>query len=117
MANRNLLTSIEQEIELHHDDFMQIRSLLIDQKVSNYPIFIFQKPSQSILGKKLIDASQSKDRWNIFITHLEELYIKKIILEEKLADFQFQYKNNNDMFCILMIDEEEYSFVFTPMNV
>lgn len=118
MANRTILVSIENEMEKFHDEFLQIRSLLIDQQVSNYPIFIFQKPSQTILGKKIIDAAQSTDRWNIFVTHLEELYLKKIILEEKLADFQFQYKNNNDKFCILMIDEsDDYSFIFTPMNL
>ncbi len=118
MANKDILLSIEHEINYNLENFIQIRSLIIDQKVSNYPIFIFQKPSQTILGKKILDQAQSQEKWNVFITHLEELFHKKIILEEKLADFQFQYKNNNDKFCILMIDEtDEYAFVFTPMHL
>jgi hypothetical protein len=116
MAHRDLLFSIEKEVEMHHEDFIHVRSLIIDQQVSNYPIFIFQKPSVSILGKKLRDESQSPDKWNIYITHLEELYLKKIILEDKLPDFQFQYKNNSDKFCILMIDDDDYSFIFVPMT-
>lgn len=116
MLKKEVLISIEQEIERHQEDFIHIRSLVIDQQVSNYPILVFQKPSQSILGKKILDASHSVDRWNVFLTHLEELYHKKIILEDKLQDFQFQYKNNNDKFCILVIDESEnYSFVFVPI--
>lgn len=116
MASRETLFSIEKVIETHTEQFLQVRTLLIDQKISNYPIFIFQKPSQTILGRKIIDQSQNIERWNIFITHLEELYSKKIIVEDKLQDFQFQYKNNHDKYCILLIEnDEEYSFLFTPI--
>ena len=88
----------------------------IEQKVSNYPIFVFQRPSQTILGKRIIDQTQNKEKWNIFITHLEELYHKKVVVEDKLEDFKFQYKNNHDKYCILLIEsEEEYSFLFTPI--
>ena len=116
MAKRDNLFSIEKVIELHGEELLQIRTLLIEQKISNYPIFIFQKPSQTILGKKIIDQNQNREKWNIHITHLEELYLNKVILEDKLADFQFQYKNNHDKYCILLIEsEEDYSFLFTPI--
>lgn len=116
MANRELLKSIEALVEMQNEHFLQIRNLLIDQQVSNYPIYIFQKPSQNVLGKKILDQAQNPQQWNIFVTHLEELYLKKIILEEKLEDFKFQYKNNHDKYCILLIEnEEEYSFIFSPI--
>jgi hypothetical protein len=116
MANRELLKSIESLIDTQNENFLQIRTLLIDQQVSNYPIFIFQKPSQNILGKKILDQAQNIEKWNIFITHLEELFVKKIVLEEKLDDFKFQYKNNHDKYCILLIEnEDEFSFLFTPI--
>ncbi len=116
MAKRDNLFSIEKVIETHGEQFLQIRTLLLDQEVSNYPILIFQKPSQTILGRRILDQSQNNEKWNVFITHLEELYLKKVILEDKLADFQFQYKNNHDKYCILLIEnEEEYSFLFTPI--
>jgi hypothetical protein len=118
MMAKDILISIENEVAKHQEHLIQVRSLIIDQSISNYPIFVFQKPSQAILGSKIIDAAMSTDRWSIFITHLEELYHKKIILEEKLADFQFQYKNNNDKYCILLIENvDEYSFIFTPMEI
>lgn len=116
MAKRDNLYSIEKVIELKNEELLQIRTVLIEQKVSNYPIFVFQKPSQTILGKKILDQSQNSENWNVFVTHLEELYHKKIVIEDKLEDFQFQYKNCNDKFCILLIEnEEEYSFLFTPI--
>ncbi|MBL7788900.1 MAG: hypothetical protein JNL75_03595 [Chitinophagales bacterium] len=116
MAKRDNLFSIEKVIELKSEELLQIRTMIVDQNISNYPIFVFQKPSQTILGKKIIDQSQSQEKWNVFITHLEELYHKKIVVEDKLDDFKFQYKNNNDKYCILLIEnEEEYSFLFTPI--
>lgn len=116
MAKRETLFSIEQLVEQKNEEFLQLRTLLIDQKVSNYPIFVFQKPSQTVLGRKILDQAQNSSKWNVFVTHLEELFNKKVILEDKLADFQFQYKNNHDKYCILLIDEhEEYSFIFIPI--
>jgi hypothetical protein len=116
LAKRDNLFSIEKVIETHGEQFLQVRTLLLDQKISNYPILIFQKPSQTVLGRRILDQSQNGEKWNVFITHLEELYLKKVILEDKLADFQFQYKNNHDKYCILLIEnEEEYSFLFTPI--
>lgn len=116
MAKRDNLFDIEKVIEQYSEQFLQIRTLLLDQKISNYPIFIFQKPSQTILGKRVLDQTQNNGKWNVFITHLEELYHKKVVLEDKLADFQFQYKNNHDKYCILLIEnEDEYSFLFTPI--
>lgn len=116
MAKRDNLFSIEKVIEVKNEDFLQIRTVLIEQKVSNYPIFVFQRPSQTVLGKKILDQSQNGERWNVFITHLEELFHKKVILEDKLEDFQFQYKNNHDKYCILLIESEmDYSFLFTPI--
>lgn len=116
MANRDLLKSIETLVDTQNENFLHIRTLLIDQQVSNYPIFIFQKPSQNVLGKKILDQAQNPEKWNIFITHLEELYIKKIITEDKLEDFKFQYKNNHDKYCILLIEnEDDFSFIFSPI--
>ena len=116
LAKRDNLYSIENVMERHGEQFLQIRTLLIDQKVSNYPIFVFQRPSQTILGKRILDQSQNGEMWNVFITHLEELYHKKVVVEDKLEDFKFQYKNNHDKYCILLIEsEEEYSFLFTPI--
>lgn len=116
MAKRDNLYSIEQVVEKENEILLQIRTLLIDQKVSNYPIFVFQKPSQTILGKRIIDQAQNTEKWNVFVTHLEELFTKKIIVEDKLDDFKFQYKNNHDKYCILLIDEtDDYSFIFTPI--
>ena len=116
MAKRDNLFSIEKVIEHQGEKILQIRTLLIDQKVSNYPIFVFQRPSQTILGKRILDQSQNREKWNVFITHLEELYHKKVVVEDKLEDFKFQYKNNHDKYCILLIEsEEDYSFLFTPI--
>lgn len=116
MAKRGNLFSIEKVIERQSEHFLQIRTMLIEQKISNYPIFIFQKPSQTVLGRKIIDQTQNSEKWNIFVSHLEELYSKKIIVQDKLEDFQFQYKNNHDKYCILLIEnEDDYSFLFTPI--
>ena len=116
MAKRDNLFSIEKVIEHQGEKILQIRTLLIDQKVSNYPIFVFQRPSQTILGKRILDQSQNREKWNVFITHLEELYHKKVVVEDKLEDFKFQYKNNHDKYCILLIEsEKDYSFLFTPI--
>lgn len=118
MAARDILMSMEQLVDRQHEELYQIRAMIIEQRVSNYPILVFQKPSQTILGMKIIDAAQNTDRWNVYVTHLEELYHKQIIQDEKVEDFQFQYKTNNDKFCILLIEPDETSsFVFVPMRM
>lgn len=117
MISRVTALSIEKIVELKNEELLSVRNLLIDNKISNYPILVFQKHSQEILGKKIIDERQNEEKWNVYITHLEELYHKKVIQEEKLNDFMLHFKTNNDKFCVLFINqEEEVGFAFIPIN-
>lgn len=117
MINRITALSIEKVVEFKNEELLNFRNLLIDHRVSNYPIFIFQKHSKEILGKKIMDERQNEEQWNIYISHLEELYSKKVIEEDKLNDFMLHYKNNNDHFCVLFIDQAgEAGFAFLPIN-
>lgn len=116
MINTITIESIEQEVEKWNETLLNVRTLLIEQRISNYPIFIFQKSSTPVFGKLIIDQSQTNYQWNIFITHLEELYHKKFITEDKIEDFRLNYKDKSDMFCILFIsNEQDTGFLFVPI--
>jgi hypothetical protein len=116
MINTITIESIEKEVEKWNETLLNVRTLLIEQRVSNYPIFVFQKASTPVFGKRIIDQSQTNYEWNIFITHLEELYHKKLITDDKLEDFRLNYKDKSDMFCILFIsNEQDTGFLFVPI--
>jgi hypothetical protein len=116
MINTITIESIEKEVEKWNETLLNVRTLLIEQRVSNYPIFVFQKASTPVFGKRIIDQSETNYEWNIFITHLEELYHKKLITDDKLEDFRLNYKDKSDMFCILFIsNEQDTGFLFVPI--
>jgi hypothetical protein len=50
------------------------------------------------------------------LTHLEELYHKKIVEANKIDDFKIQYKDKNDKYCILFVSSiEEMGFLYCPI--
>ena len=116
MINVITIESIEKEVEKLNEELLNYRSLVIDNQISNYPIFVFQKDSESPIGKKIIDQSKTNFEWNVFLTHLEELYHKKIVEADKIDDFKIQYKDKNDKYCILFVSSiEEMGFLYCPI--
>jgi hypothetical protein len=94
LINVITIESIEKEVEKLNEELLNYRSLVIDNQISNYPIF----------------------EWNVFLTHLEELYHKKIVEADKIDDFKLQYKDKNDKYCILFVSSiEEMGFLYCPI--
>jgi hypothetical protein len=77
LINVITIESIEKEVEKLNEELLNYRSLVIDNQISNYPIFVFQKDSESPIGKKIIDQSKTNFEWNVFLTHLEEFIPQK----------------------------------------
>ena len=88
---------------------------ILNQEISNYPIFIFHQNEMEI-GIPLVNAGQTPTPWNIHISTLEELATKGVIAMEKVREFQSIYKDPNSFFCIFLVKEEKASFVFIPQK-
>jgi len=117
LIREETLYSIKNGIKNHNDTLLQIRDLIIEEKVSNYPIFIFQSYRPLPIGRKVLEYREGDSHWEIKVTILEELFKNKIIEEDKVEHFRLQYKNYNDQFCILYLnDEEEMGFVYVPIT-
>lgn len=115
MNKNEIVNSIKNLVEVYNDNFVELSISIVNENVSNYPIFVFQKDEMNILGKQILKKSNHPEEWNVYISHLEELYHKKVIEKDKIEEFQFRYKENNDKFCVLSIPSpESIDFVFIP---
>lgn len=88
---------------------------ILNQEISNYPIFIFHQ-SEIEIGIPLISGAPSPSPWQIHISTLEELATKGVVAMEKVREFQSIYKDPNSFFCIFLVKEEKASFVFIPQK-
>lgn len=80
---------------------------------SEYPIFPISKHEQPI-GQLLYNKSDLDQDWNYYITYLDEFIERKLIQEDKLADFLSTYKDPDEYCCLFVVDNQFTNFLFIP---
>ena len=88
---------------------------IIDQEVSEFPIFVFHK-NELPIGIPLTTPEQYGE-WYVNASTLEEFVTKQLIAEEKVADFRKTYKDPTTHFCLFLVEEESAEFIFIPQQL
>lgn len=86
---------------------------ILDQEVSNYPIFILSKDTIDV-GVPLIDELTGFESWSINASMLEEFTAKQIVQMERVDNFIEIYKDPRLYFCFFIVDQGAAQFVFFP---
>jgi len=111
------LMSLRQDMKSVGEYLKDVSEQIIENKISNYPVFIVHKEEAIQLGRPLIIAEQTKTNWSFNASFIENLIKKGILDYEKLPDFQNIYKNPKEFACIFMATPQFMNFVWCPFNV
>ncbi len=110
------LKELERDLSKYRPMFRNATDAIIEQDVSNYPIYVAHKDNP-VLGINLLDNNKSNTFWSFTASTLEEFATKQIIEMAKVDDFKKVYKNPKEFICVFILDQSGGQFIFYPMKV
>ena len=113
MKEEIILKQIEREIRQYVPLLAKASDSVLDQEVSNYPIFIVHQGEIEV-GIPVIDPQKVKSAWAINLSILEEFAAKQIINTENIDNFRQVFKNPQEQLCLFVISEIGANFIFIP---
>lgn len=113
MSKAESYMKLKEELESYRKLMTQAADVVVEQNVSDYPIFVAHQ-QQVEIGMSIFDASKQGGKWNIHASTLEEFVSKQIILTEKIEDFKKNYRDPSLFVCVFVLSELGAEFVFLP---
>lgn len=107
------LHSLRTDLLMLADSLQEIAAEVVEEGVSNYPVFIAHRHSISI-GEPVFTKADVNTEWDIHLSTLDELQTKKVIPAEKTASFVANYKDYKKFACVLVLEPEGANFLFFP---
>jgi hypothetical protein len=111
MQDTNKFLALEQQIHPYKKILAQAADVILDQNVSNYPIFILHQQELE-MGVALIEGGR-KFPWSVNASTLEEFVTKDLIFNEKVEEFRSTYKDPQVYLCLFVLSELGAQFIFT----
>lgn len=108
-----ILKEIEREIRQYIPVLSKAADSVLDQNISNYPIFIVHQ-GELELGVSVIDPTKVQSQWAINLSILEEFATKQIIKSENINNFREVFKDPQEQLCLFIISEIGANFIFIP---
>ena len=87
---------------------------ILNEGVSQYPIFIAHKNEVESIGIALADKDKVKGNWSINASTMEQFTSKGLISVEKVDSFKTIYKDPKKFICIFTLSEMGADFIFLP---
>jgi hypothetical protein len=113
MEFKNILDSLKADIIFYNDVIFEVANEVLDNKISEYPVFVAHQLRLEI-GEMILDKEDFEKDWSINATILEELVEKGIILKDRIKSFKEVYKDPRKNICIFLVTEEGGNFIFMP---
>ncbi len=108
------LESLEKDLALFKEPIMEASNAIVDEGVSNYPVFIASKDFFPI-GELILDKEELQTNWSIFASTAEDLIKAGIIQVDKARFFITQYKPVKEYICLFVVaSETDAGFIFVP---
>lgn len=113
MELNEILKSLEKDISFYSESIKEIAFEILENKVSDYPIFIAH---QNIieLGEMILNKDDFNKAWSINASILEEFIEKGLVLKDKSSEFKKVYKDPKKNICIFLVTEELANYIFIP---
>ncbi|MFA0961085.1 hypothetical protein AB9P05_04725 [Roseivirga sp. BDSF3-8] len=80
---------------------------------SEYPIFPVSK-TQLPVGQLLLAKEELALQWNYYITYLDEFVQRKLIDQERVEEFEKNYKDPEEFCCLFVVDGDFTRYVYIP---
>lgn len=108
------LDSLQKDLDLFKEPIMEASISIVDEGVSDYPVFIASKDHFPI-GELILDKEELQTNWSIFASTTEDLIKAGIIQVDKARFFITQYKPVKEYICLFVVaSETEAGFIFVP---
>jgi hypothetical protein len=120
MSDNANWVQLQTDVKPFHAPLRQAATTVIDEKVSNYPVFVAYagEDVESIPGIFILEVPTNRQLiWTVNVTTLEELVAKQVIQRDKVDPFRKVYREKADEFCFLIIDEAGGRFGFVPHSL
>ena len=113
MDTSEKLLEIRTELEKYKPIIEPVWEQVLNSEVTKYPILIFSTlPIEA--GVLIVDRQDAPGPWSVSISSLEEFNIKKLIFDERVADFCKIYKDPLINYCTFVISDLGTQFLFIP---
>lgn len=112
MSKSERFLTLDKELQPYKKMMAEAADIILDQGVSNYPIFIAHQ--QEFDMGIVLTPQNEKSRWAIHASSLEEFVSKQIIFPEKVEEFKANYKDASHSLCIFVLSELGAQFIFLP---
>ena len=107
------LTEIDEALARHSPTLDAAIDTVVDQRVSDYPITVWQRGAEVELGVALI-ADAEPGHWEIRMTTLEEMAARKVLLPERVSEFRKVFTDAAKRYCLFVVTPEGARFAFRP---
>lgn len=112
-----LLESVQRDVRIYEDYLKKVADAVLDEHISEYPIFVVHREEHINLGRPIIFADQMEMDWSVNASLIEEFVKKRIINPIKVAEFKRVYKNPRQYVCLfVVIGDGEANFAFYPYH-
>ena len=108
---------LQEDIRPHLIELGQAADTVVNEEVSNYPVFLaFPVGEKTLeLGLPVFEVPTPRGRtWQVHVTTLEELVARQVVLREKVDSFRQVYKNTPNAICFLIFTDGQARFGFLP---
>ncbi len=112
---KEVLKLLQNDLKTLSSELKETADTIIEEGYSNYPILIAHVQELRI-AEQIIDSALHQTAYYFSASTLEELIKEKVILSERKGDFETQFKNNKDQYCVLLLHPDVMRFVFTPLK-
>lgn len=109
------LQQMQRDLQKHKELMTRASNTLIEQDVSEYPIFVIHREAVEIGIPLYIPADSTKD-WHINLSSLEEMTAKSLIMSDRIEQFKAIFKNPETHFCLFFVHSGAASFIFMPVK-
>lgn len=104
---------LEQELQAYNKILSKAADAVLDQDVSNYPIFVVHQQEMAA-GIPLVKREETAGNWSVNVSSLEEFATKQLIDTDKINFFREKYKNPRENLCLFVLSELGATFIFLP---
>lgn len=113
--DEEIIKQLSNDLHLCKEYLRQVSNAMRKGDVSKYPIFVAHRDELD-LGVPIIHKAEMDLTWSFSASHLEDFVNRKIVLEEKLADFKKAYRDPTQFMCIFLLEEDSANFIFIPFE-
>ena len=111
MQNAEDFIGLKNQLKSYVGVLDKAGSVIIDERVSNYPIMVVHKQEVEI-GIPLKFEYSLPGNWSVNASTLEEFVSKMIIEDEKIEEFRDLYRKHDNHVCIFILSELGAQFIF-----